>query len=42
MWIPCVIDGCKDVEHKCPRCGAIVGLYRKGGLGAARQGRYNY
>lgn len=25
-WLPCVCDDCKDVYHKCPRCGATVGV----------------
>merc|ERR1711962_1246345 len=27
-WIPCVIDGLKDVTHKCPNCNAVLGQYR--------------
>merc|ERR1712042_169042 len=26
-WVPCVMDGCKDVIHRCPSCQAEVGVY---------------
>lgn len=29
FWIPLVIDTCKDVNHTCPACGAILGQYKK-------------
>jgi len=28
-WIPCVVDGCKDVIHKCPNCHNVVGQFRR-------------
>ena len=28
-WLPCIIDGCKDVHHHCSSCGALVGVYRR-------------
>jgi len=41
-WIPCVIDGCKDVVHTCPSCGAVVGRHHRlgGGYGGYGYGRY--
>ncbi|VVD02805.1 LITAF domain-containing protein-like [Leptidea sinapis] len=27
--IPCCIDSCMDVHHKCPNCGAYLGRYRR-------------
>jgi len=28
-WIPCLINGMKDVVHTCPSCGAYVGRYNR-------------
>ena len=28
-WVPCVIDGVKDVTHHCPTCRNIVGVYKR-------------
>jgi len=42
MWIPCVIDGCKDVVHTCPSCGMILGRNAKFGAGAAYRRRGYY
>ncbi|KAJ3320225.1 hypothetical protein HDV06_005469 [Boothiomyces sp. JEL0866] len=25
-WIPCVIDTCKDTNHRCSNCGMVVGV----------------
>lgn len=27
--IPCCIDSCMDVHHKCPNCGAYLGRYQR-------------
>jgi len=27
--IPLMMDGCKDVQHKCPNCHASLGWYRR-------------
>ena len=27
--IPFCLDACKDVEHVCPNCQKIVGIYRR-------------
>ncbi|KAJ3251237.1 hypothetical protein HK103_002566 [Boothiomyces macroporosus] len=24
-WVPCVIDTCKDTNHRCSNCGMLVG-----------------
>lgn len=28
-WIPFCIDGCKDVQHTCPRCHNVLHLYKR-------------
>ena len=28
-WIPCVMDGTKDVTHQCPNCHNVVGHFRR-------------
>ncbi|XP_021348900.1 cell death-inducing p53-target protein 1 homolog [Mizuhopecten yessoensis] len=28
-FIPFCVDGCKDVVHNCPNCGAVVGRYSR-------------
>ena len=28
-WVPCVVDGCKDVTHQCPNCHNVVGQYKR-------------
>ena len=28
-WIPCVMEDFQDVEHSCPNCRALVGVYRR-------------
>ncbi|RWR99113.1 hypothetical protein B4U79_12956 [Dinothrombium tinctorium] len=33
FWGPCLlpfcIDSCKDVEHSCPNCGTVLGIYKR-------------
>ncbi|KAI9339525.1 LPS-induced tumor necrosis factor alpha factor [Zopfochytrium polystomum] len=29
FWIPFVVDGTKDVEHRCGACSAVVGTYKR-------------
>ena len=26
-WIPYVVPGCKDVEHRCGRCNALLAVW---------------
>lgn len=28
-WIPCVMDGTKDVTHQCPNCHNVIGHFRR-------------
>eukprot|EP00699_Malawimonas_sp_californiana_P000949 EC714628.1.p2 GENE.EC714628.1~~EC714628.1.p2 ORF type:complete len:143 (+),score=15.08 EC714628.1:59-487(+) len=29
VWIPLVVDALKDVEHVCPQCAQVVGIYQR-------------
>jgi len=29
FWVPLCMDSCKDVYHKCPSCGAQLGVFKK-------------
>ncbi|XP_053210313.1 lipopolysaccharide-induced tumor necrosis factor-alpha factor homolog [Panonychus citri] len=27
--VPCCVDSCRDVQHKCPNCGCRIGKYKR-------------
>lgn len=28
-WIPCWVKSCRDVDHRCPSCDALIGTFKR-------------